>query len=57
MISNNYIIEWEMVAPWRSKTMVEQDLIISRILVELYNDPLIKSNLIFRGGTVLNKNY
>ena len=58
MISNNYITEWEeMVAPWRAKTMVEQDLIISRALVDLYNNPLIKTNLIFRGGTALNKIY
>src|SRR4029077_4663972 len=35
--------------------MVEQDLIISRALVELYSNPLIKNTLAFRGGTALNK--
>ena len=35
--------------------MVEQDLVISRALVYLYNDPKIKNSLIFRGGTALNK--
>ncbi len=35
--------------------MVEQDLIISRILVELFEDPLVKSGLVFRGGTALHK--
>ncbi len=35
--------------------MVEQDLVISRALVCLYNDPTIKDSLVFRGGTALNK--
>ena len=34
---------------------IEQDLIISRALVDLYNEPRIKDALIFRGGTALNK--
>lgn len=34
---------------------VEQDLVISRALVELYNEPHIKETLVFRGGTALNK--
>lgn len=37
--------------------MVEQDLIISRALVELYKQPKIKETLVFRGGTALNKIY
>ncbi|WP_201258188.1 nucleotidyl transferase AbiEii/AbiGii toxin family protein [Piscirickettsia litoralis] len=35
--------------------MVEQDLIISRALICLYNDPDINQSLVFRGGTALNK--
>ncbi len=34
---------------------IEQDLVISRALVDLYNEPYIKDALVFRGGTALNK--
>ena len=34
---------------------IEQDLVISRALVALYNDSCIKEALVFRGGTALNK--
>jgi len=34
---------------------IEQDLMISRALIDLYNDPHVKDGLIFRGGTALNK--
>lgn len=30
-------------------------MIISRALVDLYNDPHVKDALVFRGGTALNK--
>lgn len=40
---------------WRTNAMVEQDLIISRIVVELFSDPFLRDALIFRGGTALNK--
>jgi predicted nucleotidyltransferase component of viral defense system len=42
-------------APWSGDDQVEQDLIISRALVELYSDKLISDSLAFRGGTALNK--
>ncbi len=34
---------------------IEQDLVISRVLVDLYNHPHVKDTLVFRGGTALNK--
>lgn len=55
MISENFIIAWKAKAPWQSLRMVEQDLVLSRALVSLFNHPLIHSELIFRGGTALNK--
>jgi predicted nucleotidyltransferase component of viral defense system len=55
MISEIYLEQWRKNAPWQTLTMVEQDLIISRVLVDLYNQPKIKSSLAFRGGTALNK--
>lgn len=55
MIPFAYINEWREAAPWDAQVMVEQDLIISRIVVELFSDPVLRDTLIFRGGTALNK--
>ncbi|MEI7832448.1 MAG: nucleotidyl transferase AbiEii/AbiGii toxin family protein [bacterium] len=55
MIPMAYITEWISVAPWQTTDMVEQDLIISRILLDLYNDATISEQLAFRGGTALFK--
>ncbi len=43
MISKEFIQSWKDVAPWASDAQVEQDLIISRVLCELYSDQKIKS--------------
>jgi hypothetical protein len=42
-------------APWTGDDQVEQDLVSSRALVELYSDKLLSECLAFRGGTTLNK--
>jgi predicted nucleotidyltransferase component of viral defense system len=56
MIDRSILEGWrESVAPWRSLAMVEHDLILSRILIEIYKYPKIAENLAFRGGTALNK--
>ena len=57
MIPQNYVEQWEQHAPWQSLAMVEQDLIISRALIELFQQEKICTSLIFRGGTALNKLY
>src|SRR4030042_5711654 len=49
------IVEWRAYAPWKNDAQVEQDLIICRLLVELYLNPIIQNNLLFRGGTALHK--
>jgi len=55
MIPESFIESWRTNAKWQTLAMVEQDLIISRALVCLYNDPKTKDALVFRGGTALNK--
>jgi len=55
MIPRPIIIEWRSFAPWVEDFMVEQDLIMSRALVELYRQPKIRETLAFRGGTSLHK--
>jgi predicted nucleotidyltransferase component of viral defense system len=44
-------------APWAELKQVEQDLIISRALVDLFADPALARELRFRGGTALHKLY
>jgi predicted nucleotidyltransferase component of viral defense system len=55
MIPIPYLNEWRQTAPWTDDGMVEQDLIISRLLVELFNHPKIANSFAFRGGTALYK--
>lgn len=55
MIPEQAIIEWRREAPWEASSLVEQDLVISRALVELYSVPEIAQRLAFRGGTALYK--
>jgi len=55
MIDKLSLVHWQEFAPWPNDAYVEQDLIISRALVELYSHPLLKSELAFRGGTALQK--
>lgn len=55
MISKEYIQAWKSHVPWGSDAQVEQDLVISRALCELYSEPKIQNALAFRGGTSLQK--
>lgn len=57
MIPLAYITEWRASAPWSQDALVEQDLIMSRAIVELYQIPEVAAGLAFRGGTALNKLY
>ena len=55
MISPAYLTEWSQQCPWISPAQVEQDLVLSRALVDIYADPVLRERLLFRGGTALHK--
>jgi len=55
MIPQADIIEWSNFVPWQTNEQVEQDLVICRALVEIYNDEFLAGHLAFRGGTALHK--
>jgi predicted nucleotidyltransferase component of viral defense system len=55
MIPRDYITAWSEHAPWRLDAQVEQDLVISRAIVELFSVPELAGSLVFRGGTALYK--
>lgn len=57
MIQRAFITQWGAVVPWTSPRLVEQDLIICRALVSIYNEPFLSEHLAFRGGTALHKLY
>jgi predicted nucleotidyltransferase component of viral defense system len=57
MIPQAYITAWRKRAPWQDDYQVEQDLIIERALMAIYEDAYLKNRLAFRGGTALHKLY
>jgi len=57
MIPKTYILEWQNLVPWKTMAQIEQDLVISRALVEIFADDYLAANLAFRGGTALHKLY
>jgi predicted nucleotidyltransferase component of viral defense system len=54
MIGQSFIEEWRERHPW-TDGQVEQDLILSRAIVEIFSDDLLRNSLVFRGGTALHK--
>ena len=57
MIPRAHITAWRAHAPWSTDAQVEQDLIISRAIVEVLSGPQLSGRLAFRGGTALHKLY
>lgn len=55
MIPRDYITQWRAEAPWIDDAQVEQDLVISRALVNIFAHPVLQEALAFRGGTALYK--
>lgn len=57
MIPKAHIVAWRQFAPWVSDAQVEQDLIISRAIVAVFEHDGLANQLSFRGGTALHKLY
>jgi predicted nucleotidyltransferase component of viral defense system len=55
VIQRAFIAAWRSRAPWPQDAQVEQDLVLSRALVELYSESVIRSQVALRGGTALHK--
>ncbi|MGQ9589944.1 MAG: nucleotidyl transferase AbiEii/AbiGii toxin family protein [Planctomycetota bacterium] len=55
MIPEAAIIHWRNVVPWPQDAQVEQDLILSRALVEIFQEPILSKGLLLRGATALHK--
>ena len=55
MIPASYVQAWSAQAPWPDARQIEQDLIISRALCDLFAAPALRGKIAFRGGTAINK--
>lgn len=55
MIPQAAITHWRHVAPWPHDAQVEQDLILCRALVDIFQEPVLSKALLLRGGTALHK--
>lgn len=55
MIPRAHITAWRATAPWPDDAQVEQDLVLSRALVQIFSDDHIARHFALRGGTALNK--
>jgi predicted nucleotidyltransferase component of viral defense system len=55
VIPRAQITAWRAVAPWATDAQVEQDLILSRALVQIFSNATLSACLTFRGGTALHK--
>ena len=55
MIPQAYLQAWSTKAPWPDFRQIEQDLIISRALCDLFNAPALRGKIAFRGGTAIHK--
>lgn len=55
MIPTAFLQAWSARAPWPDLRLVEQDLIISRALCDLFKAPALMGKIAFRGGTAIHK--
>ena len=55
MIPQANITSWRTTAPWLDDAQVEQDLVLSRALIELFAEPALAGKIALRGGTALHK--
>lgn len=55
MIPQANITAWRAIAPWPDDAQVEQDLVLSRAVVELFGEAKLARKIALRGGTSLNK--
>lgn len=55
MIPAASITAWGTTRPWPSRPAIEQDLLLGRTIVAIYDHPDLRDELAFRGGTCLHQ--
>ena len=54
-ITRQDILAHQAVVPWAAQYQVEQDLLLCRAMVALFDDKFLSSQVAMRGGTLLHK--
>jgi len=49
------VVRWSRTAPWPAIEQVEQDPVLSRLMIAFAQHPLLGRELVMRGGTCLHK--
>lgn len=55
MVPPETVTAWAVAHPWPTSVQVEQDLLLSRAICAIADDPYLGEELVFRGGTALHK--
>jgi predicted nucleotidyltransferase component of viral defense system len=55
MIPYNAVTAWGASHTWPTREQIEQDLLLSKAICEIYTNRLLAGELVFRGGTALHK--
>jgi predicted nucleotidyltransferase component of viral defense system len=55
VIPQREINAWREHAPWPDDVQVEQDLLLARCMMAIFEDGFLRENLAMRGGTALHK--
>jgi hypothetical protein len=55
VITEAELAHWRTMVPWVPDVQVEQDLVLSRLIIEFARHPLLGDELVFRGGTCFHK--
>lgn len=55
MIPDPSITAWALNRPWPNRAAIEQDLLLARLIVAIYDHPRLSQELVFRGGTCLHQ--
>ena len=55
VIPRAFVVQWGRRVSWPTVEQVEQDLVLSRLIVEIAGHPYLGDELVFRGGTCLHK--
>jgi len=53
-ITRQDILAHHAVVPWAAQYQVEQDLLLCRAMVALFDDKFLSSQIAMRGGTLLH---
>jgi predicted nucleotidyltransferase component of viral defense system len=55
MIPYNTVTAWGVTHPWITREQIEQDLLLSKAIIDIFSSELLSNELVFRGGTALQK--